>query len=261
MDKEFVATRIPGSDFTKLLEHCTDLLDKHSIYSALNSMNDLRSFMQVHVYCVWDFMSLLKYLQSCYCPAIYPWIPSTNATATRLIHELLLEEESDQWPEKNRYGSHFELYIRAMHEMEADTSNIHHFIEQISQKGFEYAISNSQVPESAQKFLKYTFSLIRSNKPHCVASALAAGREHIIPNMFLKILNNCSSSSLEAPIFYHYLTRHIELDGDHHSSLAFQLVEELCNDDRQMLQEAQSVARMSIEKRVELWNDIIQEIK
>jgi len=259
--KEKLESHLTGYDLKANLSDCILELDSHPIYSTLKSINDLRSFMQVHVYCVWDFMSLLKYLQSCYCPASYPWIPGSNSTATRLIHELLLEEESDLWPEKDRYGSHFELYLRAMCEVGADTGNILYFIDQINKDGFERALSNCKVPEPAENFINYTFNLIQLNKPHCVASALAAGREHIIPNMFLKILNNCSYSSLNAPIFYNYLTRHIELDGDHHSNLSFRLVEELCYNDPQKLQEAQVAARTAVQKRSQLWDQIILEMQ
>ena len=40
----------------------TELVN-HKIYSKILTVEDLRVFMQNHIYAVWDFMSLLKGLQ------------------------------------------------------------------------------------------------------------------------------------------------------------------------------------------------------
>jgi hypothetical protein len=37
-----------------------DQLIKHPIYGNIKSINDLKQFMESHVYAVWDFMSLVK---------------------------------------------------------------------------------------------------------------------------------------------------------------------------------------------------------
>ncbi|NWG88156.1 MAG: DUF3050 domain-containing protein, partial [Hydrogenophilaceae bacterium] len=50
-------------------------LDSHPIYGALRTTEDLKVFMQHHVYSVWDFMSLIKYLQHNVAPARWPWTP------------------------------------------------------------------------------------------------------------------------------------------------------------------------------------------
>ena len=35
----------------------------HELYETINSLDDVRSFLEIHVLAVWDFMSLLKKLQ------------------------------------------------------------------------------------------------------------------------------------------------------------------------------------------------------
>ena len=54
-------------------------LDRHPLYESLRSVEDLRVFMSNHVYSVWDFMSLVKYLQARVAPAHVPWQSTPEA--------------------------------------------------------------------------------------------------------------------------------------------------------------------------------------
>src|SRR3569832_2392978 len=62
-------------------------LEAHPIYAAVQMLDDLRAFMQHHVYSVWDFMSLIKKLQYQVAPARWPWTPSGDASVQRFINE------------------------------------------------------------------------------------------------------------------------------------------------------------------------------
>ncbi|HXB12937.1 MAG TPA: DUF3050 domain-containing protein, partial [Bacteroidia bacterium] len=45
----------------------------HKVYSVINDIEDLKVFMQYHIYAVWDFMSLLKALQNNLTCTSVPW--------------------------------------------------------------------------------------------------------------------------------------------------------------------------------------------
>ena len=42
------------------IEEASNALANHKIYSAIETIEDLRIFMAHHIYCVWDFMNLIK---------------------------------------------------------------------------------------------------------------------------------------------------------------------------------------------------------
>jgi len=56
---------------------------QHRVYKTIESKDDLRIFMQYHVFAVWDFMSLLKSLQANLTCVTIPWLPPTHPAAAR----------------------------------------------------------------------------------------------------------------------------------------------------------------------------------
>ena len=110
-------------------EHQLNLVN-HKIYDNIKTIDDLKVFMENHVFAVWDFMSLLKGLQVNLTCTTNPWTPVDNTEAARFINEIVLEEETDEVKE-NKVTSHFELYLESMQEIGADTSEIEQFIADI----------------------------------------------------------------------------------------------------------------------------------
>ena len=63
-----------------------------------------------------------------------------------------------------------------------------------------------------------------------------------------------------APMFYHYLNRHIELDEDEHWPMALGMLESLCSGDPKLKKEALDTALLSLESRVTFWNSVKYEL-
>ena len=236
-------------------------LEEHPIYNAVATIKDLQCFMEHHVYSVWDFMSLIKYLQSEITPTKYPWIPQGDGSIRRFINELVLEEESDETNIEGEFSSHFELYLRAMNEIGADTLPISAFIQDINREGIEKALATSNIPSASRAFTSTTFKFIQENKAHQVAAALALGREHIIPGMFRSILKRTGVSDQDAPIFHFYLNRHIHLDEDFHAPLSLRLLNSLCDGDENKIQEAIDAANSAVNARIQFWDGVWEAIK
>ena len=110
----------------KNIEPLRQEIMNHKVYSVINDLDDLRIFMKYHVYAVWDFMSLLKALQNNLTCTSIPWFPKGSADTRFLINEIVVGEESDVDLSGNR-KSHFELYLDAMHQCDANTLPIQKF--------------------------------------------------------------------------------------------------------------------------------------
>lgn len=251
------------------LKHLTGIaelkvrLDNHPLYLEVRSLDDLRRFMEHHVFPVWDFMSLLKYLQRHVAPTDVPWLPTRNAEVTqmqRFINEIVLGEETDEGlpgrKGKPAFVSHFDLYIGAMEEIGADTKPVLAFLKAVRTKGIDAALARRDVPEPARRFMAQTFGFIASDKPHVVAAAFALGREQVIPGMFRKLLAEMGVARNNAPLFHYYLDRHIHLDDEFHGPLSLQLLDKLCDGSAAKRQAAARAGCAAIAARIEFWDGV-----
>ena len=250
------------------LEHIRPLqaqLDAHPIYGAIRGLPDLRVFMGHHCFSVWDFMSLIKYLQQHIAPIQVPWMPRGDPSLRYFINQLVLEEESDIAPASEgglpRHSSHFELYCEAMREVGADTELPRRFLALVEEEGVDRALYSEMVPLPARYFTETTFCFIREDKPHLVAAALAVGRERVIPGMFRQLLGRMGLGPDEAPAFHYYLNRHVHLDEDFHGPLSLALLKTLCGDDPVRIDEAETAAEEAICARIRFWDGVMDAIE
>ena len=245
----------------KELEGLRNELKNHSLYKKLHTLEDVQTFMSLHVFAVWDFMSLLKAIQINLTCVSIPWAPVKNAELARFINEIVVAEESDH----DAHGvikSHFEMYLTAMKEVGADSSKMQDLLKTL-QPGVsvEKALESIAIPTAVKEFLNFTFDLIKTNQTHVIASSFTFGREDVIPDMFISIIDKATLENNNSyDSFNYYLKRHIELDGDEHGPLSLKMVTELCGDDAQKWKEVLETAKKALQLRINLWSAIEQEI-
>ncbi|MFQ3180671.1 MAG: hypothetical protein ACJA17_000018 [Polaribacter sp.] len=236
-------------------------LKNHSIYKKLHTLEDVQTFMSLHVFAVWDFMSLLKAIQINLTCVSVPWMPVKNAELARFINEIVVAEESDH----DAHGvikSHFEMYLTAMSEVKADPSKMNDLLNRLqSNISVEKALESIAMPNAVKEFLNFTFDIIKTNKTHLIAGSFTFGREDVIPDMFIGIIDKATlENNTSYDSFNYYLKRHIELDGDEHGPLSLKMVTELCGNDEQKWEEVLETGKRALQLRINLWSAIEHEI-
>jgi len=150
--------------------------------------------------------------------------------------------------------------LKAMKQMGASTSVIDTLIDQINtgtrvQDAIEVAI----LPKQVKDFLQFTFDISFNAPLHVKAAVFTFGREDLIPSMFMKILDKIYADAPDkVSIFKYYIERHIEVDGDHHSHLALDMVSRLCGDDASKWEEATTASVKALALRTGLWDAIFE---
>ena len=234
---------------------------EHPIYGEIDHLESLCTFMEHHVFAVWDFMSLLKVLQRRLCCVGVPWLPPADLEGSRFINDIVLAEESDE-DGQGGFASHFELYHRSMNQCGAGTHAIDEFLNEL-RRGAEVttALLSSSAPESARRFVQSTFQVVENGELCEVAAVFTFGREDLLPGVFQQIVDNLNQNSGgRLKEFKYYLERHIELDGDDHGPMATRLLKSLCGDDKTSWKKAEKAAIDCLIDRRELWDGIYDAI-
>jgi hypothetical protein len=144
--------------------------------------------------------------------------------------------------------SHFDLYLRAMHEIGASTAEINDFLATMDMRN---------IPDGAREFVEGNLKVAREGHVVEVAASFFFGREKLIPEMFTTMVTILDQEKIEAPTFRYYLKRHIEVDGDEHGPLAHQCLETLTgkSDDLKRLATTSGLSALSARKK--LWDRVL----
>lgn len=236
-------------------------LETHPVFAEIDRIEALRAFMQVHVFAVWDFMSLAKRLQRDLTCVELPWMPPADPVAARLINDIVLAEESDVDAHGNP-ASHLDLYLQAMRDVGAPTTQFEGFLGALrSGATLEDAFEATDVPAFVRDFVGHTIgTALRGSTLETMASFFY-GRENVIPVMFQSLLDRWGLSESHAPGFVYYLQRHIELDGDTHGPAAHRLIEAELARRTDGLQEARDSATHALQARRALWDGAATQLR
>lgn len=207
--------------------------------------------MGYHVFAVWDFMSLLKSLQNHLTCVQVPWRPSQYpAEMVRLINQIVVGEESDLDLD-GKAISHFDLYLKGMEEIGADTRPIKKFLE---------TMDYSLIPDGSREFVEFNIDVAKNGHVVQVAANFFYGREKLIPDMFQTIVNTLKRENVSAPTFLYYLERHIEVDAGEHGPLASKALAHLTKGSSELELMALDSGLEALAMRKALWDKVLQSL-
>ena len=228
-------------------------LESHRVFHEITDMQALRAFMQVHVFAVWDFMSLVKRLQRDLTCVTLPWMPPVDPSAARLINDIVLAEESDV-DAHGQAASHLDLYLVAMRDVGASTSEFERFLSGLrAGMALSDAFDAAGVPRFVRRFVEHTLDTCLHGSTVQAMASFFYGRENVIPGMFQGLLDRWGLSAVEAPGFVYYLQRHIELDGGSHGPAASRMITAALGRSPDALEEARNAACDALVARHDLW--------
>lgn len=256
---------LPETQFqVDFLKQSLEEMKNHRVFDLVKTKEDLQVFMQMHCYAVWDFMTLLKRIQTEYTGMRWPWAPPhpKRARLARLVNEIVLAEESDD-DGQGGYCSHFVLYEKAMLEVGADINTVNSFLMKVRMgippvESAARALINlsEEVRNAVMAYIGDTTSVARNAPNEEVVAYFLFGREDSVPAMFSNLLAKLGDLKESAPVFVRYLQRHIELDGEHHSAAVAELLEVELDKNPIRTKNALNAAINAVKARIALWEAV-----
>lgn len=243
--REVAADSAPES--IALVTEAVRLAD-HRLYHVVRTLNDVRRFMEFHVWCVWDFMSLAKSVQLAVGAYTVPWVPPPDASAVSAINEIIGGEEADIGP-NGTHQSHFDIYLDAMRQLSANTRCVEDALALIGTgTNPAEAMVSAGAPQASVEFVSTTMELC-SRPPHARVAAFCLGREELVPTMLATFLHHLPSDNPSLSSFMWYIRRHVDLDSHVHGPLSARLFRAAVGDDPGKRREAIDAALVAVRAR------------
>ena len=233
---------IKGLDSVNYHTNNKDLVD------SIENVEDARAFMENHIFAIWDYMSLMRALENKLRDDSLPWFPSNNGKSLKTLSKIVNEEEyavdSD-----GSIKSHFEMYLEAMEEMGANTSDILNVLSHSRTINLiDEALTLSGTSMESSHYTRFIYTIIKSQKTHLMAIVFALSKEVISKVLILESL--CKKDIIKKCDKTLFLINKIKAKNlkDFNTS-AFKLASDLIGDDPQKLMEAKRAAITCIRYR------------
>ena len=247
---------LSNSEIISEIQKLTNILVRHELFNSIIMLTDIKCYMEHQVWCVWDFMTLVKAIQNHFISSSIAWIPPVNALIGHQIFEILMTEETDIDETGGKHSSHFDTYLRAMSQAGADKTSIERFISGLRNgNSIENALILAKPPEAAKEFVETTVK-IACGPIHGVIAAFCLSREGIIPDMFTSFLSNLDVKE-NISIFEWYLRRHVTVDSECHGPQSVRLFKHVIGDDPVKQHEALEIAKEALIARVTFLDKIL----
>jgi hypothetical protein len=213
---------------TQALRQIASDIENHDVFRKLNNIHNIRIYSEYQIWSVWDFMSILKCVQNFIFTNDILWLPPINPYVAHLLYSILDTEETDKGDDKGEtFASHFQSFIAAMKQINADLGPIDRFLTSIKEeKNFEKAVEAAPIPKGPKEFLQINHAIIKESPLNALA-LITLTREHFLPSVFtslLKYLDPKDEDDVSLFIWYH--KRHIELDRDTHAPMSLKIFKE-----------------------------------
>lgn len=239
-----------------MTERYFQILETHKLYKNVNDEASLRTFVEHHILCVWGYGFLLRNLYQDLVGRVAPLASQPQKEAQRLIAEIMIEEEFEEQADGSLL-SHLELYLEAMQAVGADmgpTMSLFDMVE--AGESWKIGLQQSNFPSLAARYARCILSF--ADRPlHERAALLFYEGEPFIPDNFLAQLAGLPGTEG----LVEYFERHIEGLKKPGFSASGRLVELFCGDDAQLNDEAEKAAELIMNLRIELWNEISDQIE
>jgi len=228
-----------------------DAVLDHPLLSRVMTRAEARTFMESHVFAVWDYTMLWKRVERELAELDSPWAPEREGSCEWLVRELNLEGDLTPAP-------HLDLYLEAMRELGADTGPIEQLLVRV-EIGDDPFAALSCAPDAARRFSSHTLRLALDRRTPAVAIAAAYlwGREAIVDGVCARLV--VSSQSPGTSLWRRYLARTVELDREQRGPQADRLLRALCTDPA-LVAIAEHAALDALSARRQLWDDILAEL-